>query len=159
MVLRTPLSQLVPTLKRLKYKDLELEFEREAKKILAEAERDLPEIQEKQKAEPEEVGPKVLFSKCAVEPATQILESWRELELELRDLAKKHAIAFAKSTRSLIAALESQKLITNEMSKIILDLSAFRNKVAHSEEQIITYASSSDFKSSVRRVSLVINDA
>ena len=156
MLLRTPLSELVPTLKKLKYKDLELEFEREAKNILAEAERDLPEVIEEQKQRQRTTD--ILFSRSRVEPATEILESWRNLELNIRELAKDHNIQGGRSTRSLINALESNKLITKEVSPIILDLAALRNKVAHTNEEAISYEVSSAFSSSTKRVIAVLKN-
>jgi len=156
LVLRSPLSELVPTLKKLKYKDLELEFEREASNILAEAERDLPEISEEPIKEKEEAT--IMFSRRRAEPSTEILGSWRDLELTIRELAKKHGISPGKSIRSLIKSLESNNLISNEISKITLDLSALRNKVAHSDENIITYNLSNSFSNSVSRVNAALKE-
>jgi hypothetical protein len=141
---------LVPTLKKLKYKDLELEFEKEANRILAEAERDLPEPPEE--PEKEEKGPRPMFSIKQVEPSIQIIEAWRSLELQLRDLAKSKGIECGRSVRSLINSLYSNGLITEEIMKVILELSALRNKVVHTDEEVITYKSSWAFKYSVNRV-------
>lgn len=154
MLMRPPLSELIPTLKKLKYKDLEVEFEREANKILSEAERDLPEIPEKlkPKPKPEIEDSSILFSRCRVEPASEILESWRSLELEMRAIAKDKNIEAGRSTRSLIYGLESNGLISKEIAKITLDLAALRNKVVHTDEEAITYDVSSAFSSSVQRV-------
>ena len=152
-MLRSSLSQLVPTLKKLKYKDLELEFEKEANRILAEAERDLPEPLEEPE---EEKGPRPMFSIKQVEPSTQIIEAWRSLELQLRDLAKSKEIECGRSVRSLINALYSNGLITEEIMKVVLELSALRNKVVHTDEEVITYKSSWAFKYSINRVRLAL---
>lgn len=150
MLMRSPLSELIPTLKKLKYKDLEVEFEREANKILSEAERDLPEIPEIPKPEIEDSG--IRFSRRRLEPASEILESWRSLELEMRAIAKDKNIEAGRSTRSLISGLESNGLISKEIAKVTLDLAALRNKVVHTDEEVITYDVSSAFSSSVQRV-------
>ena len=150
MLMRSPLSELIPTLKKLKYKDLEVEFEREANKILSEAERDLPEILEKPKPETEDSD--IRFSRRRPEPTSEILESWRSLELEMRAIAKDKNIEAGRSTRSLISVLESNGFISNEIAKVTLDLAALRNKVAHTDEEAITYEVSSAFSSSVQRV-------
>ena len=156
MLLRAPLSELVPTLKKLKYKDLELEFEREANKILAEAERDLPEALEEKKQRIKTTD--VMFSRSRPEPATEILESWRNLELNIRDLAKEHNVQGGRSTRSLVDALVLNGLISKEGAAIILDLAAFRNKVAHTNEEVISYEVSSAFSGSVKRVIESLNN-
>lgn len=158
LLLRTPLSELVPTLKKLKYKDLEVEFEREAKNILAEAERDLPEIPE-EKIKEEKKEPLILFRKQSTDPVTQVLKSWRDIELNLRKLAERHNIPSGKSIRSLVTSLESNKLITKQTSKIILDLSALRNKVVHTNEHIITYEFSATFNSSAKRAISALSEA
>lgn len=161
MLMRSPLSELIPTLKKLKYKDLEVEFEREANKILSEAERDLPEIPEKPKPKPkpeaEDSG--IRFSRRRLEPTSEILESWRSLELEIRAIAKDKNIEAGLSTRSLISGLESNGLISKEIAKVMLDLAALRNKVAHTDEEAITYDVSSAFSSSVQRVKSAMRGA
>jgi len=150
LLLRSPLSELVPTLKRLKYKDLELEFEREANKILSEAERDLPEIQEKPKPKIEDTG--IMYSRRRLDPAIEVIESWRSLELDMRELAKTNNIEIGRSIRSLVAELEANNLISKEIARVALDLASLRNKVAHTNERAITYDVSSAFSSSVSRV-------
>lgn len=156
LLLRAPLSILVPTLKKLKYKDLELEFEREANKILAEAERDLPEIiKEPSPQGTDEEG--TLFSRRRQEPVEEIITSWRNLELTMRKLAEPYHISTETSIHSLIQSLESKGLISSEISKITLDLSAFRNKVAHSDESTITYDVANKFILTVNRVKAAIN--
>lgn len=152
MLMRSPLSELIPTLKKLKYKDIEVEFEREANKILSEAERDLPEIQEKPKPRPETEDSGIRLSRRRLEPTQQILESWHSLELEIRAIAKDKNIDVGHSIRSLISGLESNGLISKEIAKVTLDLAALKNKVTHTDEEIITYDVSAAFSSSVQRV-------
>lgn len=146
MMLRSPLSSLVPTLKRLKYKDLELEFEKEANKILAEAERDLPDPPKPSKHK----NTSVRFSQARLEPADDIMKSWRDLELKLRGISGEGMARC--STGQMIRELTQSGAITVEMSKLILDLSSLRNRVAHTDEEAITYKVSSSFRESVNRV-------
>lgn len=152
MLMRSPLSKLIPTLKKLKYKDLEMEFEREANKILSEAERDLPEIPEIPEMPKLQDDTRALYSKRRIEPAIVILESWRSLESEMREIANHQNIQAGRSIRSLISELESNGLISKEAAKVSLDLAALRNKVAHASEETITYEVSAAFCSSVERV-------
>jgi len=154
-LLRSPLTELVPTLKKLKYKDLEVEFEREANKILSEAERDLPEIPKKTKPESEES--RVLFSIERQEPSIEILQSWRNIELRLRKLAENNKLKAEKSIKALVIELESNKLISYETAHVLLDLAALRNKVAHADEEVITYETSSAFIETTNRVMASIN--
>ena len=150
--MRSPLSELVLTLKKLKYKDLELEFEKEANKILADVERDLPEPP---KPEPKETKkPGILFSRSRQEPAVEIMESWRNIELKLRELSDDPASK--KSMGHIIRELFKSGSISEETSKVILELSSLRNRVAHTHEEIITYNVSSSFKESASRIMSVL---
>lgn len=148
MMLRSPLSSLVPTLKRLKYKDLELEFEREANKILAEVERDLPEQPNSEPSEHKNIN--VKFSQTRLEPVDEIMSSWRNIELKLREMSGEGMAR--RSTGQMIRELTQSGAITVEISKLILDLSSLRNRVAHTDEEAITYKVSSSFRESVHRV-------
>lgn len=148
MLLRSPLSELVPLLKKLKYKDLELDFEQEARKILAEAERDLPESSKPEPSGGEE--PEIRFSLARQEPSTEILESWRHLELKLRELSS--GSDNTHSTGYLVRKLASEGKISKETENVVLSLSSLRNKVAHTDEEVISHAVSSSFKESVARV-------
>jgi len=146
-LMRKPLAELVPTLKRLKYKDLELEFEKEANKILAEAERDLPEPPA-EKPDKESLG--ILFSRVRLDPSTEIMQSWRDLELQLRSMLPKELDKL--STRVLISELEGSKKISKSTSKIILDLASLRNRVTHAADEAVSYEVSTAYMSSVKRI-------
>lgn len=148
MMLRAPLSELVPTLKKLKYKDLELEFEKEANKILAEAERELPEPPKPEPVEHEDSG--IRFSLRRLEPADEIMKSWRNLELKLREMSGEESSK--RSTGYMVRELAKTGAISTEMSKLILELSSLRNKVAHTDEEAISYNASLSFSESVNRV-------
>lgn len=118
----------------------------------------MPEIPEEEKP-PQEEDSGIRFSIRSQEPATEILVSWRSLELDIRKLAEQHNVQGGRSTRSLIDALESKNLIPKELSAVILDLAALRNKVAHTDEEVITYDASLAFNSAVKRVRSVMADA
>ena len=147
MLMRKPLAELVSTLKRLKYRDLELEFEKEANKILAEAERDLPEPP-KEKPDKESSG--ILFSRVRLEPSTEIMESWRNLELKLRSMLPEGSEKL--TTRVLVSELEGSGKICKSTSKLILDLASLRNRVTHTTDEAVSYEVSTAFSGSVKRV-------
>ncbi|MFD2112651.1 hypothetical protein [Thiorhodococcus fuscus] len=78
------------------------------------------------------------------------MSSWRNLELKLREIAGEEMANH--STGHMIRELTQSGAITVEMSKLILELSSLRNKVAHTDEEAITYKVSSSFGESVNRV-------
>ncbi|MEX2497369.1 MAG: hypothetical protein WD397_00665 [Wenzhouxiangellaceae bacterium] len=133
---------------KLKYKDLELEFEKEARGILADAERDLPDPPKPEPSEVEDHG--IRFSLARLEPSTEILESWRHLELKLRELSGGNERK--RSTGYLVRELANEGRISKETESVVLSLSSLRNKVAHTDEEVISRAASSSFKDSVARV-------
>lgn len=152
LLMRSPLSELIVTLKKLKYKDIELEFEKEANKILADAERDLPEPLKPEQGKKK--GPDILFSRSRLDPPVEILESWRNLELKLREISGEPNSR--KSVGYIIRELAKSGKISEETSKVVLELSSLRNKVAHTHENAITYKVSSSFTESVSRVLSVL---
>lgn len=131
-------------LKKLKIKDIELEFEWEAKNILAEAERDLPEP-EKVPEKPQPSNSDIRYSLAPVEPVKEILGAWRELEILLRSKISEHNLKECKTVREMVSKLEQGKIISSETAKTILELAAFRNRVAHSEKEVISNEASTDF--------------
>ena len=155
LLLRKPLVELVSVLKKLKIKDIELEFEREAKNILAEAERDLPEP-ERAPEKPSSSNTNLMFRLSPPEPVKQILGAWRELEILLKSTILKNNLPECKTVREMVNTLEGNKIISSETAKTILDLAAFRNRVAHSEKEVISNEASSDFMKATDRVTLLI---
>ncbi|MEH8019351.1 hypothetical protein MN202_19115 [Rheinheimera muenzenbergensis] len=156
IMLRSPFLELISTLKKLKYKDLELEFEKEAQNILAAAERDLPEPIKPDQAEVK--NPDMQYS-CAhlhLDPSAEILGAWRDLELKLRELSSEQR--GNRSTSHVVRELAKSGKISSETAGVILELSYFRNKIAHSDEELISHNTSSSFMESVARVLPLLED-
>lgn len=153
-LLRAPLSKLVPTLKRLKCKDLELEFEREASKILSEVERDLPEP-ERSDSVAEGSTDIPMFSRVAPEPTDLVMRFWGELESAIHELVGKSAYE-KTSVRSLVDLLAESGKVREETIRAILDLAALRNRVAHAESEVISSDMARSYASSVRRIKAVL---
>tara|TARA_R110002096_G_scaffold434898_1_gene658637 strand:+ start:57 stop:596 length:540 start_codon:yes stop_codon:yes gene_type:complete len=149
MMLRAPLSELVPTLKKLKYKDLELEFEKEARKILAEAERDLPEPPPKPESKKDKDS-EIRFSLKRLEPAMEIMESWRNLEIKLCEFYGDST--GSKSIGHMVRELAKSEKLSKELANLIMELASLRNRVAHTNEEVISYNVSSSYKDSITRV-------
>ena len=70
----------------------------------------------------------------------------------MRNLSEANNVQPGRSIRSLISELESNGLISKETAKVTLDLAALRNKVAHANEEAITYETSAAFANSAKRV-------
>ncbi|MCG8401714.1 MAG: hypothetical protein MJA84_08965 [Firmicutes bacterium] len=156
-LLRKPLSDLVPTLKKFKYKDLELEFEKEASKILADTERDIPEPDEPPivcESEREYgVDPKdqVCFKRLELEPSEKILVIWKKVEKEIRRLASSDNLT-SKSVGALIKNLTVNKVIDKEVMQSLLNLASLRNRVAHSDSELISENAANAYNEAASRV-------
>ncbi len=155
IMLRSPVLELISTLKKLKYKDLELEFEKEAQNILAAAERDLPEPIKSEQTEVEDTDIRFSHTRLRLDPSAEILGSWRDLELKLRELSSGRGNL---SMGHIVRELAKSGKISSEIANVILELSYFRNKIAHSDEELISHNTSSSFMESVARVLPLLED-
>jgi hypothetical protein len=80
-------------------------------------------------AEPQRISIEELASE---RPAALVLDSWREVELKLRELCKQVGIE-ERQVRGMLKALRAKHLLDDRWLDIIMDLSSLRNKVAHVE--------------------------
>ncbi|WP_052027274.1 hypothetical protein [Rheinheimera nanhaiensis] len=156
IMLRSPVLELISTLKKLKYKDLELEFEKEAQNILAAAERDLPDPIKSEQTEIEDTDIRFSHTRLRLDPSAEILGSWRDLELKLRELSSGQRGNL--STGHIVRELAKSGKISSEIANVILELSYLRNKIAHSDEELISHNTSSSFMESVARVLPLLED-
>lgn len=140
LILKKAISDLIPKLKKLKYKDFEMEFEREASQIRAEIERDIPEIQKEEEPAEKEEKPKILFSLATVPPEQRIINSWKQIEEETFSLMKRKDIPIGKNEtiRAAATKLLSNNILNQESVDALLDLAAFRNKVSHAKPEYIS---------------------
>ena len=82
ILLRRPLSALLPLLRRLKYKDFEVEFDRKVRKLREEAVAALPPLPKTVPSQiPEETA---LIELVSVAPRAAVLESWLLVESAAR---------------------------------------------------------------------------
>lgn len=153
-LLRKPLMTLIPTLKRFKYKDLELEFEREASKILAEVERDLPAP--KYSDGVAENGPDIMFRRSFTKPTELVMSSWGELEQIIRSLVGQGGYE-KSSVRSLVDQLAKIDNFSVETIRVILDLAALRNRVSHAEVEAVSPNMAQTYAAAVRIVKAVLS--
>lgn len=128
IALRKPLLQLLPSLAKVKYKELELEFDRE--------------LQQAAKAATElllhaDASRTQLLQQAKISPSNAILEAWR--------LVEKHATEVIEGSGGNIPAgldrpykhmediLIHERLIDTRTGKLFSDVRQLRNKVAHAK--------------------------
>ena len=133
VLLRTPLSGLIPLLQRFKYKDLELEFGRQLQAVRQEIQAELPGA-----AVPRTMasGRQATVHRLAeASPRAAVLEAWREIEDALVDAAQRRNLDGrgdpTGSPRALIRALQHGHVVDPGKIGILHELLALRNVAAH----------------------------
>ena len=133
VLLRKGLVDLIPNLRKLKYKDLEVEFEKDAINLLATVERDVPYTEP-----PEEEPPKLKepskkyegegitkFSVRQLTPSEIVLQKWINIENEIKSLTKRKDLEFhpSNSIRSTADKLLKNEVIDSGTSNALIELS------------------------------------
>ena len=136
MLLRKPIINLIPFLKRLKYKELELEFSQEILELKA-------ETQESFEVEVEST-PQItantnrLEKLLTISTHAAIMESWIELETAAVNVASQFwgepPSDIFRNMSDLGEYLYKSGVITQEQVNIFNKLREIRNKVAHAQE-------------------------
>jgi hypothetical protein len=131
LVLRRPLTGLIPVVARLKYKDLELDFDRR----LAEASAEAAALPGAQRGEALPAGDGALIGLAAVAPRAAILEAWLRLEAAALAAARRRGTAEPLSSlrapARLIEALEELGIVDARQAAVFHELRSLRNSAAH----------------------------
>ncbi len=127
MSLKRPLAKLIPLAKKLKFKDLELEFGQGLKAVTQQAEGVFPELKTDNKT--------LLIASATHLPNSAIIEAWEQVDLTAERLIKSHCnnITLDKNTRykHIENILISEQLINTKQGKLFSELRQLRNRVAH----------------------------
>lgn len=135
LFLRKPIVDLVPLMKKLKYKELELEFSKEMQDLKSEAVEASPKTTEKGpvKFEPSKAFDLVLYSTRAA-----IIEAWIELEAAAVEIASSFwnqgPSDVFRNDPKLGEYLHQCKVLDDKQLTIYKKLRQLRNKSAHTEE-------------------------
>lgn len=152
LVFRSELARIVERVARLKYKDLELDFE----KVKLQAE----QLQLEQEPQPPLIAPSPVFTSLedqimdAVEraPSAAVLLAWSALETAIAAAVSRLAISpdppSYRSPVHNIEMLASNGRLSKTHEKLLHEMRMLRNKVAHehdsmlsiSEDQALNYA-------------------
>ena len=131
LVLRRPLTNLIPVLGRLKFKDFELDFGRRLAEVRADAET-LPAARV---GKPLPAGDDSLFHLAATAPRAAILEAWIRLEAAALAAARRKGstepVSRVRSPTRLIEALEEFGVIDARQAAVFHELRSLRNSAAH----------------------------
>ena len=128
-LLRGKISELIPLIKKLKYKEFELEFA-QALEDIKRKEADLPVQSNSKRLED-------LSLLAELSPRAAILESWLAVEVAVLQLGLKSDISSEHVTSSnsgkIAYVLEARSIITKEEANLFKKLRELRNKAVHSQ--------------------------
>lgn len=163
--MRRPLAELLPGIRRLKYKDLEVDFGKELERI--EAVMDTIEHVAKPKGElPVEVQPEPLpktrtelLDKLAeLSPNAAILESWRNVERTLDFYFKCRGIERPLSNQAISGYLDYDPNFPPQLISAYQELRLLRNRAAHDRENL-TSEHAKEFSSLADRLTYALVEA
>jgi hypothetical protein len=135
LVLKEPIERAIPRLHKLKYKELEAEFDRELVRIEKEAkEAGFENIQDDEVIEDFQENLKQI---SRISPNAAIVEAFREIERSAKKLLEVKGVTpdykVAAPYRLIERVLEKTKTLGTRELKIFRDLRQLRNKITHSE--------------------------
>lgn len=136
VLLRKPIVELIPLLKRLKYKELELEFSQEVSELKAEAD---AIAKEKGEPPPSDVqGSEQLLDLVSFSARAAIMEAWLEVETAAVNTASSFwgvsSSGAFKNMPQLGEYLLQCKVIDKNQLAVFNKLWKLRNKAAHALE-------------------------
>jgi len=159
-LLRKPLSELLPTLAKLKYKDQQREFQAAFDKRLANAEAQADKAQ----LPPAELPPALPPARVTVGPVSALAEqiadfspdaavlfAWQQLETSARDALARSGDPDAYRGR-LDIKLDQRRLLPIDAIHLLDELSILRNQVAQSKDLELTRAQALEFARLVDRM-------
>lgn len=142
-LMRKPLADLIPAIRRLKFKDLEVDFGKELEKI--EAEMDTIENEPKPKnellaeveSEPLPRTRNELIEKIAtLSPNAAIIESWRNVERTLNIYFIRRGIEQPVSGQTISRHLDKDPNFPPRLVSAYQELRLLRNLAAHNQERL-----------------------
>jgi len=135
IILRKELRLLIPSLQRLRYKDLELDFGKRVEQIEEQANQaNLPPAPKQLALPAPRTAIEALQDVIAVSPRLAVIEAFNYVEAAVREAGIKHEIAKDKfaGVRNIVRGLKEAGLVSDVMSALFNQLRALRNELSHS---------------------------
>jgi hypothetical protein len=155
-LLRGALVELIPSLRRLKYKELELEFGQKLDAVVIEAEQaKLPEPAPPVALPPAPASKLEVVAEVA--PRAAVLEAYRQVEVAGDQALRRVGIDPPRSSRARAQILEKAGIVTSSTGGLLRELSELRNLAAHSEDVELTSSQAVQYARLAERVVTAIN--
>lgn len=135
LLFRGGLTELIPLLRRLKYKEFELDFERRLERLQQQVEPGAPEPARSD-------APAQLLNLARAAPRVGVIAAWLELEEELVKALGRRGFTLTDQQRflpeRLIRAAISAQLIPENIARALRDLAELRNKALAAPDASLT---------------------
>ena len=150
ILVRKELPTIAKSLRRLKFKGVELEFGDAAKAIATEAKDAIPQTQTEVKlfGQPKEEMARKITAIAEIAPRAAILEAWLQVEAAAADLVQKRGVARISSTagpmrlRDMLVSIDA---LNPKQIAVYENLRRLRNQAVHVPEAQFTTASVKDY--------------
>lgn len=182
LIFKKPIKNLLSEIQSLKYKGLAIDFGKQIEKVRTDAEKVLPQapatptglevivsdsvavtdsiavgMEESTSVEIEEknsIAKEKFLQLVDLHPAAAILESWLDLETELRAVANKRGIAESQRlpTSKIGKTLLERRIWNEETYNLFVELRELRNTVVHTRAGSITPAQALEYDLLIRRL-------
>lgn len=145
-LLRGPLTQLIPEVRKLKYRDFEAEFGREVEDLRERMVNAIPPS----KTAPEKTESFERLEELArIAPNAAVLEAWKEVEAAARRLLAAHGLEVDSTGATPYLRIEQMlqrgEYVEESRVKIFKDLRRLRNKVAHATGYEISHVQAQEY--------------
>ena len=156
MLLRRPLGELIPLLRELRYKDLQLKFGQKLVKLKAQA--DEAEIPAAPVSELPSTGTAEATVRKAMEPIADVSpraavsESWREVDHALDDYFERLGLPRPRSYQGMRRVLHEEGGVVNSALTLYEEMRLLRNQAVHARESEIDPKQALEFANLADRV-------
>lgn len=133
LLMRKPMSRLIPLAKRFKFQGLEVEFHQELRAASLKARAAFPELMADRKC--------LLLSSADNLPNASVLEAWRAVDEAAEEVIRQRKLEVDLNSETRYKEIETvlvdQGLIDTKKGKLFSELRQLRNKVAHARGFVV----------------------
>jgi len=165
-MLRQSLLQLIPGMRRFKYKDIEIEFERKLEAAKAEVVDVLlppppapPQVPPPANQDVPRLAPPItpagaidlpamvqaVEQVASVSPRAAVAEAWRFVEMAIQRALSRRQLSRPKSPRELRQVLQQNGLLPGRAGALLDDLRGMRNQAVHATDMELTPGQAIDY--------------
>jgi len=173
-LLRRPILQLIPDIRKFKFGDLEIDIGKELREVEKQAETALPELKEvtrtvsvvveavgKAEGKAEVIGQAGIIDTndrarrlAELSPAAAVVDAWLELETALRKGASANDIAVNEGSNpvKLMKALMNLEKVDRQTYEIFDKLRGIRNRAVHARSMDLTASQALEYREITKRL-------